>query len=76
MAASHDDNHVYKVIELVGTSEISVDDAIRNAVARASKTLKNLRWFETVQVRGHIADGQVGHYQVTLKVGFTLESGS
>ncbi len=76
MAGTQDGDHVYKVIELVGTSEISVDDAIRSAIARASKTLKNLRWFETVQVRGHIADGQLGHYQVTLKVGFTLEGGA
>ena len=68
-----DSNHVYKIIELVGTSEKSADDAIRTAVARASKTLKHLRWFEVVQTRGHIEDGKVGHYQVTLKVGFTLE---
>ena len=68
-----DSDHVYKIIELVGTSEKSADDAIRTAVARASKTLKHLRWFEVVQTRGHIEDGKVGHYQVTLKVGFTLE---
>jgi flavin-binding protein dodecin len=70
---SSDSDHVYKIIELVGTSEKSADDAIRTAVARASKTLKHLRWFEVVQTRGHIEDGKVGHYQVTLKVGFTLE---
>jgi dodecin len=73
MATHENDNHVYKVIELVGTSEKSVEDAIQTAVKRASKTLKHLRWFEAVQVRGHIEDGQVGHYQVTLKVGFTLD---
>jgi flavin-binding protein dodecin len=73
MATADNDDHVYKIIELVGTSEKSVDDAIQNAIARASKTLKHLRWFEAVQVRGHIEDGRIGHYQVTLKVGFTLE---
>ena len=73
MATAEHDDHVYKIIELVGTSETSVDDAIKNAIARASKTLKNLRWFEVAQVRGHIQDGSIGHYQVTLKVGFTLE---
>ena len=73
MATEDYDNHVYKVIELVGTSDKSVEDAIQAAIARASKTLKHLRWFEAVQVRGHIEDGRVGHYQVTLKVGFTLD---
>ena len=73
MATEDYDNHVYKVIELVGTSDKSVEDAIQTAIARASKTLKHLRWFEAVQVRGHIEDGRVGHYQVTLKVGFTLD---
>jgi flavin-binding protein dodecin len=68
-----DSDHVYKVIELVGTSATSVDDAIKTAISRASKTLKHLRWFEVIQTRGHIENGQVGHYQVTLKVGFTLE---
>ena len=66
-------DHVYKVIELVGSSPTSVEDAIQNAIGRASKTLKNLRWFEVVQTRGHIEEGRVHHYQVVLKVGFTLE---
>jgi flavin-binding protein dodecin len=66
-------DHVYKSIELTGSSESSVDDAIRTAIARASKTLHNLRWFEVMQVRGNIAEGAVAHYQVTLKVGFTLD---
>jgi flavin-binding protein dodecin len=66
-------DHVYKVIELVGSSPNSVEDAIQNAIGRASKTLKNLRWFEVVQTRGHLEDGKVHHYQVVLKVGFTLE---
>jgi flavin-binding protein dodecin len=65
--------HVYKVIELVGTSPTSSDDAIQNAIGRASATLKHLRWFEVTQTRGHIENGKIGHYQVTLKVGFTLE---
>ena len=65
--------HVYKKIELTGSSKTSIEDAITNAVSRASKTVENMRWFEVVETRGHIEDGQVGHYQVTLKVGFTLE---
>ena len=65
--------HVYKVIELIGTSPKSIDDAIQNAITRASATLKHLRWFEVVQTRGHLEDGKIGHYQVTLKVGFTLD---
>jgi dodecin len=66
-------DHIYKVIELVGSSETSTDDAIRAAVERASKTLKHLRWFEVVQTRGQIDDQRVAHFQVTLKVGFSLE---
>lgn len=65
--------HVYRVTEIVGTSEESVTKAIERAVERASKTLRNLDWFELVQVRGHLQDGKVGHYQATLKVGFRLE---
>ena len=71
--ASHDD-HVYRVIEIVGTSTESVDEAIRSAVTRADKTLRNLRWFEVVRTSGHIANGEVEHFQVTLKVGFTMEA--
>ena len=67
------EHHVYKTIELVGSSSKGVGDAIQNAVARASRTIRNLRWFEVVQLRGHIEDGKVDHYQVTLKLGFTLE---
>ncbi|GJE03872.1 dodecin [Methylobacterium isbiliense] len=66
--------HVFKVIELVGTSKESVSDAIDVAVRRAAETIRNLRWFEVVSTRGDIADGKVLHYQVTLKVGFTLEA--
>jgi flavin-binding protein dodecin len=65
--------HIYKVIELVGSSTTSSDEAIRNALARASKTLKNLDWFQLVETRGHLVDGQIAHFQVTLKVGFRLE---
>jgi dodecin len=68
-------DRVYKLVDLVGTSDESVTDAIQNAIARASATIRNIRWFEVVQVRGEVADGKVGHYQVTLKVGFTLEEG-
>lgn len=66
-------DHIYRVIELAGSSEISHADAIENAVARASKTTRNLRWFEVTQLRGEIENGEVRHYQVTMKVGFTLE---
>ena len=65
-------DHIYKVVDLVGTSPQSVDQAIRNAIERASKTLRGLDWFEVSEIRGHIQDGQIGHYQVTLKVGFQI----
>jgi dodecin len=66
-------NHTYKVIELVGSSTSGIEDAIRNAVAEAGKTLRNLRWFEVIETRGHIEKGEVVHYQVHLKVGFTID---
>lgn len=66
--------HVYKIVELVGSSAESTDSAIRNAIERASETLTNLDWFEVVETRGHIVNGRVGHFQVTLKVGFRLVS--
>ncbi|MCX4966247.1 dodecin family protein [Streptomyces sp. NBC_00654] len=66
-------NHTYRVTEIVGTSEEGIDEAIRNGVARASETLHNLDWFEITQVRGHIEDGRIAHYQVGLKVGFRLD---
>lgn len=65
--------HVYRVIELVGSSEKSIEDAIGNAIARAGKTLRHVRWFEVLQTRGQIENGKVKHYQVMLKVGFTME---
>lgn len=67
-------DHVYKILELVGSSETSIEDAIKNAVSRASKTIRDMKWFEVVQTRGHIENGTVGHYQVTLRVGFTLDA--
>jgi flavin-binding protein dodecin len=66
---------VYKTVELVGSSTDGMEDAVRNAITRAGKTLRNLRWFEVVETRGEIAEGRVAHWQVTLKVGFTLEDG-
>lgn len=65
--------HIYKLIELVGSSAISSDDAINNAISRASKTIKHMSWFELVETRGHIVDGKIDHYQVTVKVGFRIE---
>jgi dodecin len=65
--------HTYRVTEIVGTSTESVADAIRNGIARAAQTLRNLDWFETTEIRGHIVDGAVEHFQVTMKVGFRLE---
>ncbi len=67
------DHHIYKVVELVGSSPDSIEDAVKSAIARAHLTLRSLRWFEVVETRGHIQDGEVHHYQVKLKVGFTLE---
>ncbi len=66
-------DHVYKKAEIVGSSNSSIEDAIEQAIERASATIKNLNWFEVVETRGHIENGKVAHYQVTLKVGFRLE---
>lgn len=65
--------HVYKVTEIVGSSTKSTDEAIRNAVSRASKTLRNIGWFEVIETRGHVDKGAVAHFQVTLKIGFRLD---
>lgn len=65
--------HSYKLIELVGSSPIGTDEAISNAITKAALTIKNMDWFEVVETRGHIVDGKVAHYQVTIKVGFRLE---
>ena len=67
------DDHVYRVIEIAGSSQTSIQDAIQTAVTRASKTLRNLRWFEVIDTRGHIEAGKIQHYQVTLKIGFTID---
>ncbi len=66
-------DHVYKVVELVGSSDESISKAIDRAIAKAALTLRHLGWFEVVQVRGHIENGKVSHYQVTIKAGFRLE---
>ncbi|ANY85088.1 dodecin flavoprotein (plasmid) [Microvirga ossetica] len=66
-------DHVYKIVELVGSSETSIEDAIQTAIKRAGQALRNLQWFEVVQTRGHIENGEVRYYQVVLKAGFTLE---
>jgi dodecin len=66
-------DHVYKSIELTGSSTKSIDDAVRNAIARAGKSMRNMQWFQVVDTRGHIDGDKVAHWQVTLKIGFTLE---
>ena len=68
-------DHIYKTIELVGSSSRGVEDAVQKAVAKASETVRNLRWFQVVDTRGHIEAGKIAHWQVTLKIGFTLEDG-
>jgi len=65
--------HVYKTIELTGSSKTSCDDAIRRAIEQASKTVRNIRWFHVIDTRGQVEDGKIAYWQVTLKVGFTLE---
>lgn len=69
-------DHVYKTIELVGSSTKSIEDAVQIALTRAAETLRNLRWFEVIETRGDIANGRVAHWQVTLKIGFTLDAGA
>ncbi|MDB6446905.1 MULTISPECIES: dodecin [Pseudomonas] len=66
------DHHTYKKVELVGSSATSIEDAINNALAEASKSLKHLEWFEVTETRGHIENGRAAHFQVTLKVGFRI----
>jgi len=66
-------DHVYKTIELVGSSSRGMEDAVQKAIAKAAETVRNLRWFEVLDTRGHIEKGKVAHWQVTLKLGFTLE---
>ena len=66
-------DHVYKSIELTGSSKSGIEDAVANAIAMASRTLRNIHWFQMTETRGHVADGKVAHWQVTIKVGFTLD---
>ena len=65
--------NVYSVSEIVGTSTVSVDDAIKGAISRATETIRQIGWFEVSEIRGHVENGEIAHYQVTLKVGFALE---
>jgi len=67
-------DHVYKMLELTGSSGKGMEEAIQNAIARAAKTVRNMRWFEVLDTRGYVEDGRVAHWQVTIKVGFTLEN--
>ena len=69
-------NHVYRLSEIVGSSPTGIDDAIRTAIRRASQTVRNVEWFETQEIRGQVVDGEVAHFQVTLKVGFRVEDES
>ena len=76
MAFQGDDamaDHVYKLLELTGSSTKSIEDAIQKAIAKANETVRNIHWFEVTETRGHVTDGKVAHWQVSLKVGFTLE---
>ncbi|PYL21481.1 MAG: hypothetical protein DMF41_02355 [Verrucomicrobia bacterium] len=66
-------DHIYKKIELVGSSPDGFEEAVKNALARAQKTIRNMRWFEVAETRGYIEKDKIGHWQVTLKIGFTLE---
>lgn len=66
-------NHVYKLLELAGSSPVGIEDAVQNAIAKAHETVRNIHWFEVTETRGHVEDGKVAHWQVTLKIGFTLE---
>ncbi|RJX76554.1 dodecin [Pseudomonas sp. LS-2] len=68
------DHHTYKMLELVGSSTTSTDDAIQNAIAQAAKSVKFMEWFEVLETRGHINDGKVAHFQVTIKVGFRIDN--
>ncbi len=65
-------DHVYKIIEIVGSSSAGIEDAIERAISRASSTVEDIRWFEVKETRGHVENGRIAHYQVTLQVGFTL----
>lgn len=66
-------DHVYKQIELTGSSQNSIEEAVANAVARAAKTVRNMRWFEVIETRGYIEEGEIAYWQVTIKIGFTID---
>ena len=66
-------DHVYKIVEIVGSSTDSIEDAIQRAISRASKTVREIRWFEVLSTRGHVEGGKIAHFQVTIRIGFTLE---
>ena len=66
-------DHVYKILELTGSSSKGIEEAVQNAIAKASKTVRSMQWFEVTETRGHVENGQIAHWQVTIKVGFTLE---
>ncbi|TFI59169.1 dodecin domain-containing protein [Sphingomonas parva] len=66
-------DNVYKIVEIVGSSTTGIEDAIEKAITRAASTLRDIRWFEVKETRGHVEDGRVAHYQVTLRIGFTLD---
>ncbi len=66
-------NHVYRLSEIVGSSPTSVEDAVRTGIAKAAQTVRNIEWFETQQIRGQVVDGEVAHYQVTMKIGFRVD---
>jgi flavin-binding protein dodecin len=66
-------DHVYKLLELTGSSSIGIEDAVQTALAKAHQTVRNIQWFEVTETRGHVADGKVAHWQVSIKAGFTLE---
>ena len=66
-------DHVYKMVEIVGSSHVSTDDAIRNAIETSAKTIRHISWFEVIKTTGHVVEGKVAHFQVTLKIGFRIE---
>ena len=66
-------NHVYKTLELTGSSPISIEEAVQTAISKANETVRNIQWFSLVETRGHVIEGKVAHWQVTVKLGFTLE---
>jgi flavin-binding protein dodecin len=66
-------NHVYKLLELTGSSPLGIEDAVQSAISKANETVRNIQWFNVTETRGHVKDGKIVHWQVTVKIGFTLE---